>query len=153
MLLYNCWMKKHEVAVLLLCVWGSRFITEPYSKIFGPVTLHRRTAGHYRLCSVLLFLLINIHLVDFSQSEKQKHWLWAHNTRIKRNKFNRHTRQRTGSNTHTHKHTCFLAGFLFNFSAVHDFVTSGESNCWFHSNISFLSVHREKTDSHTLTVK
>ena len=54
------------VAGLLLCVWGSRFITEVYSLMFGPVTLQRHTAGPWRLCSVL-FLLITTHL----QSERK----------------------------------------------------------------------------------
>ena len=31
---------------LLLWVWGFRFITEVWRTIFGPVTLHRQTAGH-----------------------------------------------------------------------------------------------------------
>ena len=35
-----------SAAVLLLCVCGSRFITEVRRMIFGPVTLHRQTAGH-----------------------------------------------------------------------------------------------------------
>ena len=55
------------VAGLLLCVWGSRFITEVERMIHGPVTLQRHTAEPWRLCSVLHFLLITTHL----QSERK----------------------------------------------------------------------------------
>ena len=55
------------VAGLLLCVWGSRFITEVERMTHGPVTLQRHTAEPWRLCSVLHFLLITTHL----QSERK----------------------------------------------------------------------------------
>lgn len=61
MLLYNwqikkfCWALKDWVSVLLLYVWGSRFITEEWRTFFWLVTLHGQTAGCCRLCSLLHF--------------------------------------------------------------------------------------------------
>ena len=56
--------------------------------------------------------------------EKQEHWLWAQSTSL----FKSQTQEVTHTHTHTHTHTVILR-----------FLSS--------------TVHREKTDSHTLTVK
>ena len=60
---------------LLLCVWGSRFITEIWRFIVGPVALHRETAGHWRLCSLSVekTIVLHISLVLVKSRRNMKH--------------------------------------------------------------------------------
>lgn len=53
--LCTCYMSE-ESDSLLLCVWGSRLISEVRRGVSGPVTLQRRTAGWWNGWSLLIFL-------------------------------------------------------------------------------------------------